>query len=163
MACRALMKDSMDSVLNYHPLKTAWQAIRNGIGKDQKFNDSEEWREIEEFCGKFDFKISHRDSQTKIKQIKVPNDILNPYRVVAVDLGVSLSTLIQIGIMESLQYQEGIMEVEMLKDNVNRFFARLRRRLRRLASMFGEFEIDLTEEMQNAVNHALDVSRKGRA
>jgi hypothetical protein len=162
LACRALMKDSLDSTLNFHPYKVAWCDMRKEM-LEQNFDDVEEWREIEEYAKNFQFNIMHEEKKGQRKQMRIPYYILNPYRAIASNLGITQSNLIQLGIMEALQYQNGIMDVERLQENVSRFFRHLRRRVRHLAFMFYELEIDFTKGMKTAVDAALEISKKERA
>ena len=131
--------------------KTVARPSRRSAIDRAEMQDSEDWAFIEEHSRDFKYKI-RCSGTTKIRKIRMPIELKSGIKAAADSLGVSLSTLSQILILDSLRSLQGIEMADEMSAIVEGFYKQLQKRTRLIAGAAKAFRLNLCEAAQAVIS-----------
>ena len=147
-----LIEHSFEYNFNHRNDKRQWQDLRAALqSPEQKYEDPDDWAFIEEHCQ--DFKYGIRCSgTTKTRKIRMPIELKSGVKAAAESLGVPLSTLSQILILDSLRFLQGVQMADEMSAIVGGFYKQLQKRTRLIAGAAKAFRLNLCEAAQAVIS-----------
>jgi hypothetical protein len=147
-----LIEHSFEENFNYREDKRQWQELRIALqSTEQEYDDPEDFAFIEEHCRDFKYKI-RCSGTTKTRKIRMPIDLKSRVQAAAETLGIPLSTLCQILILDSLRSLPGVQMADEMSAIVEGFYDKLQKRTRLLAGAAKAFRLDLCEAAKSVIS-----------
>ncbi|HWM93577.1 MAG TPA: hypothetical protein VN493_22655 [Thermoanaerobaculia bacterium] len=121
-----------------------WKQLSEAaIGTKQKYPDPEDFDEVNGFCAKFPFKIEDNHGEHYTRNLRMPNRLRSKLTALAPKLGITVSILTQILLIDGLRSQQDIIHGDLMDKIVTDFYHKLHKRLSKLAHILKSYEIPL--------------------
>jgi hypothetical protein len=128
--------------------KRLWEQLsRAAIGTKQKYPDPEDFDEVNSFCSRFPFTIEDNHGGHYTRNLRMPNRVKSQLTALAPKLGITVSILVQVLLIDGLRSQQDIIHGDLMDRVVTDFYRKLHKRLSKLAHILRSYEIPLCEDV----------------
>lgn len=125
-----------------------WEQLSEAaIGTKQEYEDPDDFDEVNRLCSTFSFTIDDNHGEHYTRNLRMPRPLKNQVAALAPKLGLTLSTLAQILLIDGLRSQTGVIHGALMDTVVETFYRKLRKRLLKLAHNLRAYEISLCDEV----------------